>query len=308
MKNLLDIEHLSAENIEEILERSAFFKKALEAKQSCTEVLAGKVILNMFFENSTRTLTSFQMAAYRLGASVINWDASTSSVSKGENLLDTLKCVAGYEFDAVVVRHSEFKAPYTVQRLVNCPVVNAGDSWRAHPSQALLDAFTMKELKGGLNGLKVAICGDVAHSRVANSNVELLGKMGAKINIVAPENLLPDMSKHDHVETFKSLEEGLVDCDVVMMLRNQKERMESADVPDDTEFFHSYGLTQERLSIAKPGAIVLHPGPMNRNVEIADDVADDPVKSKIFHQMANGLPTRMAIFEYVMADKIGGER
>lgn len=301
MKNLLDIESLTVEDINYVLERAAFYKKKLQGNEPCSDVLSGKIILNMFFENSTRTLTSFQMAAYRLGAKVINWDAGSSSLNKGESFSDTLQCVSGYGFDAVVMRHSEFKAPYTAQKLLDCPVVNAGDSWRAHPSQALLDAFTIQELKGGVAGVTVAICGDVAHSRVANSNIALLGVMGAKVHVVAPPNLLPDVSKYEHVVAFDNLEDGLVGCDVVMMLRNQKERMQSADVPDDTEFFHMYGLTQTRLSCARSDAIVMHPAPMNRNVEISDDVADDPVKSKIFHQMANGLPTRMAIFDYVMS-------
>jgi len=304
MKNLLDIKTTQKEDIQDILDRARKYKNALEKGARCDNVLSGKVIVNMFFENSTRTLTSFQMAAYRLGAQVINWDASSSSVSKGETFSDTMQCVAGYNPDAVVVRHSEFKAPYTVQKFLDCPVVNAGDSWRAHPSQALLDAFTIQELKGRLEGVIVAICGDVAHSRVASSNIELLGRVGANVHIVAPESLLPDVSKQEHVSVFNSLEAGLVDCDVVMMLRNQKERMTSVDIPDDTEFFHAYGLTQERLAIAKPDAIVLHPGPMNRNVEISDDVADDPERSKIFHQMANGLPVRMAIFDQLMS----GER
>lgn len=304
MKNLLDIATITREDVEYVLEKASYYKSCIENKRICNDVLAGKVVVNMFFENSTRTLTSFQMAAYRLGAQVINWEASASSVSKGETFSDTMQCVAGYHPDALVVRHSEFNTPHTVQKIVDCPVVNAGDSWRAHPSQALLDAFTIRELKGGLDGVTVAICGDVSHSRVASSNVVLLGMMGANVHIVAPPALLPDMSKHAHVKTFNTLEDGLVGCDVVMMLRNQKERMESVAIPDDTEFFHAYGLTQARLSIAKPDAIVMHPGPMNRNVEIADDVVDDPVKSKIFQQMANGLPTRMAIFDAVMS----GER
>ncbi len=304
MKNLLDIEMIAVEDINAVLKKADFYKKVLQSNTTPSSVLENKIILNMFFENSTRTLTSFQMAAYRLGAKIVNWDVSSSSLTKGETLSDTIQCVAGYGFDAAVVRHSEFKAPYTVQKLINCPVINAGDSWRAHPSQALLDAYTIQSLKGCIDGLRVAICGDVAHSRVASSNVELFGKMGAEVHIVAPPALLPDMSKKSHVKTFDTLEDGLVGCDVVMMLRNQKERMEAADVPDDTEYFHAYGLTQERLASAKPDAIVMHPGPMNRNVEISDDVADDPARSKIFEQMANGLPTRMAIFDLILS----GER
>ena len=300
MKHLLDIQSIEVDDIHQILSRAKDFKDALASGRSCEDILSGKVIINMFFENSTRTLTSFQMAAYRLGAQVINWQASSSSTKKGETFSDTMECVAGYHPDAIVVRHEEFKAPYTVKKIVDCPVINAGDSWRAHPSQALLDVFTMQESLGDIAGKTIAICGDVAHSRVASSNVEILGKLGARVHIVAPDSLLPNMSKHTHVETFNSLEDGLVGCDVVMMLRNQKERMEAADVPDDVEYFHAFGLTQEHLARANEDAFVMHPGPMNRNVEIADDVVDDPVKSKIFEQMANGLPVRMAIFEWAL--------
>ncbi len=307
MKNLLDIESLNIEDIKLVLKRADFYKNLLKSDKSeqkkYTNILSDRVILTMFFENSTRTLTSFQMAAYRLGAKIVNWDVSSSSLSKGETFSDTLRCISGYGFDAVVVRHHEFKAPYTVQNSMECPVINAGDSWRAHPSQALLDAYTLKSLKGRIEGLKVAICGDVIHSRVANSNIELLGKMGADIHIIAPPALCPDVSKYAHVTSFDTLEEGLVGCDAVMMLRNQKERMEAADIPDDAQYFRDYGLTQERLSIAKSDAIVLQPGPMNRNVEIADDVVDDPIKSKIFEQMANGLPVRMAIFDLILSEE-----
>ncbi len=303
MKNLLDIEAMSIEEIETVLEKADFYKKALQDKK-VPQILSDKIILNMFFEHSTRTLTSFQMAAYRLGAKVVNWEPSSSSLSKGETFSDTIRCVSGYDPDAIVMRHSEFKAPYTVQRLVECPVINAGDGWRAHPSQALLDAYTINALKGQVSGLRVAICGDVAHSRTANSNIVLLGKMGAEIHIIAPPAFLPDISKYNHVKTFDTWEEGLNGCDVVMTLRNQKERLELADIPDDVEFFHTYGLTQERLSYAKENAIVMDPGPFVRNVQIADDVVDDPVKSKIFEQMANGLPVRMAIFDLISSGGI----
>lgn len=301
IKHLLDIETLEKRFIERLLDKGQEFSKRLENRTWNRERLKGRVLINMFFENSTRTRTSFEMAAYRLGASVINWDASSSSASKGETFSDTLQCIAGYSPDGIIVRHSEFKAPYTVKALTNCPVINAGDSWRAHPSQALLDALTMIQHKGKLEGITVAICGDVFHSRVASDNIHLLHKMGAHIRVIAPEMLMPQKLPYEDIETFTSLEAGLPDCDVVMMLRNQKERMEQSDIPDDAEYFNNFGLTQERLKLAKPDAIVMHPAPMNCGVEIADDVADDPYKSVIFKQMANGLPMRMAILDTYIA-------
>lgn len=296
-KHLLDIETLEKCDIEHLLAKGQEFSESLANDTWDKERLKGRVLINMFFENSTRTRTSFEMAAYRLGASIINWDASSSSISKGETFSDTLQCVAGYNPDGIIVRHSEFKAPYTVKALVNCPVINAGDSWRAHPSQALLDALTLIQEKGKLEGLTVAICGDVFHSRVASDNIHLLHKMGTKIHVIAPEMLMPQKLPYEGIKTFTSMEEGLPECDAVMMLRNQKERMEDSDIPDDTEYFNSFGLTQQRLQLAKPDCIVMHPAPMNRGVEIADDVADDPYKSVIFKQMANGLPMRMAILD-----------
>ena len=297
IKHLLDIESLEKRHIERLLAKGQDMADKLADGQWPRKRLEGRILINMFFENSTRTRTSFEMAAYRLGASVINWDASSSSASKGESFSDTLQCIAAYNPDGIIVRHSEFKAPYTVKALTNCPVINAGDSWRAHPSQALLDAMTMIQHKGKLEGLTVAICGDVSHSRVASDNIHLLHKMGAHIRVIAPKMLMPQDFPYPEIESFTSLEEGLPGCDVVMMLRNQKERMEKSDIPDDAEYFNSFGLTQQRLKLAKPDAIVMHPAPMNRGVEIADDVADDPIKSVIFKQMANGLPMRMAILD-----------
>ncbi len=297
IKHLLDIETLEKRFIERLLAKGQEFSERLADGTWNRERLKGRVLINMFFENSTRTRTSFEMAAYRLGASIINWDASSSSVSKGETLSDTLQCIAGYNPDGIIVRHSEFKAPYTVKALTNCPVINAGDSWRAHPSQALLDALTLVQEKGKLEGLTVAICGDVFHSRVASDNIHLLHKMGAQIRVIAPKMLMPQELPYKEIETFTTMEDGLLGCDAVMMLRNQKERMEQSDIPDDAEYFNSFGLTQERLKLAKPDCIVMHPAPMNRGVEIADDVADDPYKSVIFKQMANGLPMRMAILD-----------
>ncbi|MGE4313951.1 MAG: aspartate carbamoyltransferase catalytic subunit [Pseudobdellovibrionaceae bacterium] len=295
--HLLDIETLDKQEIERYLEGAAVMKRGLANKDWPRDRLAGRVIITLFFENSTRTRTSFEMAAYRLGASVIAWDETTSSTAKGESFSDTLRCLGAYQPDAVVVRHSEFKAPYTVKNLVSCPVINAGDSYRAHPSQALLDAFTLIEAKGTLEGLTVAICGDVAHSRVASDNFHLLSKMGANIHVVAPETLMPQKLPYEGMKAFTSIEEGIKGVHAVMMLRNQKERMAAGAVPDDAAYFHAFGLTQERLKLADKDVVVLHPAPMNRGVEIADDVADDPHRSLIFKQMENGLPVRMGIFD-----------
>lgn len=300
VKNLLDIAPLTVEDIRALLDRAAFFKKALQ-NGTVPQTLAHKVVLTLFTENSTRTRNSFEMAALRLGASLMNWDEKTSSAQKGESFSDTLKYLNGYQPDAVVVRHHEYNAPHFIQSLVDCPVINAGDSYREHPTQALLDALTIIEHKGKIEGLVVAIIGDLAHSRVANSNVTLLTKMGASIHLIAPQNLQPQKIPAN-VKIFDTLEEGLKGCDVVMVLRIQKERMDASAIPDDRAYFHAYGLTPERLAIAKPDAIVMHPGPMNRGVEISDEVADDPHQSVIFKQGANGVPVRMAVLDLLIAD------
>lgn len=301
-QHLLDIAPLSVADITAVLERAAFFKNAL-ANKTVPRTLAGKVVLTLFTENSTRTRNSFEMAVLRLGGSLMNWDEKISSAQKGETFSDTLRYLNGYQPDAIVMRHHEYNAPHFVARLVDCPVINAGDSYREHPTQALLDAFTILEHKKTLTGLNVAIIGDLAHSRVANSNVALLGKMGANIRLIAPKNLQPQKLP-DNVTVYDTLESGLPDCDVVMVLRIQKERMDASAIPDDIAYFHAYGLTTERLALAKPDAIVMHPGPMNRGVEITDDVADDPRRSVIFQQGANGVPVRMAVLDLLLGGKI----
>lgn len=298
--DLLDIAPLTVDDIGIILERSKFFKEAL-ANRNIPQTLRQKIVMTLFIENSTRTKTSFETAILRLGGQLINWDEKSSSVQKGESFSDTLKYLNGYQPDALVIRHSEYNAPHFVAGIMECPVINGGDSSREHPTQALLDAFTIIEKKGKIEGIKVAIVGDLAHSRVANSNVALLTKMGAQIHLIAPESLQPRVV-FDQVRIFDSLEDGLVDCDVVMPLRIQKERMETAAIPNDVAYFHTYALTRERLKIAKHDAIVMHPGPMNRGVEIADDVADDPYQSAIFCQGANSVPVRMAILDLLVGN------
>ncbi|MBV1889231.1 MAG: aspartate carbamoyltransferase catalytic subunit, partial [Proteobacteria bacterium] len=262
--------------------------------------LKNKIVLTLFFESSTRTLTSFDIAAKRLGADVVNWNAELSSLKKDETFSETIDTLSAMEPDCIIIRHSEYGAPNYIANRVNCPVVNAGDSWREHPSQALLDALTIIQEKDKLDGLTVAICGDVAHSRVASSNAKLLTKMGANVRFVAPEFLMPQKLPVEGIECFDSLEEGIKDADVVMTLRIQKERMDRGSIPSDAAYFNNYGLTLERLTFAKKDALVMHPGPMNRGVEIADEVADDPTRSLMKKQVANGIPTRMAILDMVI--------
>jgi aspartate carbamoyltransferase catalytic subunit len=298
VKNLLEIPPLTVEDITTLLARAAFFKKGL-ADKTVPQTLSGRVILTLFTENSTRTRSSFEMAALRLGANLINWDEKISSAQKGESFSDTIRYLGGYNPDAIIMRHHEYNAPHYVQSLVNCPVINAGDSYREHPTQALLDVFTIQERKGQIAGLTVAIIGDLAHSRVANSNMAILTKLGATIHLIAPPNLQPQKIS-PNVKIFDTLEEGLAGCDVVYVLRIQKERMDASLIPDDRAYYHAYGLTTERLAIARPDAIVMHPGPMNRGVEISDDVADDPRQSVIFQQGANGVPVRMAVLDLLV--------
>ena len=299
-KDLTGIDHMSREDIGDVLVLAMDYAETMKRNGPYPRCLQGKVILNLFFENSTRTRTSFEIAAKRLGADVINWHADSSALSKGESFDDTIATLGAMTPEGVIIRHSEFGAPEYVAARMRCPVINAGDSWREHPSQALLDALTMQKAKGLIEGLTVAICGDIAHSRVARSNMILLRKMGAQVHAIAPSNLMPDKLPAKGIKTFDSMEDGLKDCDVVMMLRVQKERMAEGDIGDDAAYFNKYGLTMDRLKRAKDDAVVMHPGPMNRGVEIADDVADDPHRSLILQQVANGIPVRMAILDLLV--------
>lgn len=303
-KHLIGIEDLSKEEIEIILDLADYYADRLDDREFKPDILRHSVVLTLFFEDSTRTRTSFEMAAKRLGADVVNMDVRTSSVNKGESLLDTIQTLnAMLRPDAMIVRHSEYGAPHFIAARVDCPVINAGDSWHEHPTQALLDALTIRRRLGKIEGLKVAICGDVAHSRVAASNIILLSRLGAKVHIVAPPALMPKSFPMPGVEGFETMKEGLKDCDIVMMLRNQMERMEAGLIKSEAEFFKQYGLTHEKLAYAKPGALVMHPGPMNRGVEIDGDVADDPQRSLILQQVRNGVPTRMAVLDILLKGK-----
>ena len=300
-RDLLDIPSLTPDDIEIILRRARVHRDRLRDNTHYRTKLDGKVIISLFAEPSTRTRVSFDMAAYRLGAKIIYWDEGNSSVAKGETFSDTIKYLAQYKPDAIIMRHKEYNAPHFVAAHVDCPVINGGDSYRAHPTQALLDAMTILDYKKTLAGLTVAICGDVAHSRVAADNMALLTMMGARVNIVAPENLLPQKTKFNNVHFYTDMQAGLENADVLMMLRLQKERMEAAAIPDETAYHHEFGLTTRTLKFAKHDAIIMHPGPMNRGVEISDDVADDPTRSVILKQAENSVPLRMAVLDLLLS-------
>lgn len=296
MTHILGIDELSLDQIETILDRAQMYADQLKDGSYDGTCLKGKIILNLFFENSTRTLTSFEMAAKRLGADVINWNAHTSSLAKGESFMDTIDTLNAYHPDAVVLRHSEYGAPVYVAKRMNCPVINGGDSWREHPTQALLDALTIRQNFGNISGLKVAIIGDISHSRVASSNMQLLTKMGASVTIIAPPELMPEKLPAEGIEKTNNLGEGIKGANVVMTIRPQKERMDKVLI-DDFHYFKDYGLTHHKLEDAASNAIVMDPGPFLRNLQISDDLADDHEKFIYHKQVANGVPTRMAALD-----------
>ena len=259
--------------------------------------LAGLTQVNAFFENSTRTLLSFEIAGKRLGADVVNLHAAASSVKKGETLLDTALTLNAMRPDVIVIRHESSGAVALIAEKVDCPVINAGDGRHEHPTQALLDALTIRRRKGRIGGLKVAICGDILHSRVARSNFHLLNALGAEVRVVAPPTLMPAAVERFGVTAFHDMADGLAGVDVVMMLRLQLERMDGAYVPSTREYFRRYGLTRARLAAASPEVLVMHPGPMNRGVEIDSAVADDIQRSAITEQVEMGVAVRMACLD-----------
>jgi aspartate carbamoyltransferase catalytic subunit len=261
------------------------------------DLLKGRTLINLFFEDSTRTRTSFELAGKRLGADVINMSVSQSSVNKGETLIDTASTLNAMHCDLLVVRHAQSGAPALLSQKVSACVINAGDGTHEHPTQALLDALTIRRRKGRLEGLTVAICGDVLHSRVARSNIHLLSAMNARVRIVGPPTLIPAEVARMGVEVHHDMRSGLEGADVVMMLRLQKERMVGGLVPSSREFFRFYGLDAEKLAWAKPDAIVMHPGPMNRGIEIDSAIADDPERSVIGEQVEMGVAVRMAVLD-----------
>ena len=295
-RHCLDISDFHRADIENLLALGAHYADLDTQKHGPRDVLAGKTLINLFFENSTRTEKSFELAGKRLGADVISMQVGSSSVKKGETLLDTAATLNAMNPDLLVVRHGQSGAPSLLAQKVSCSVINAGDGMHAHPTQALLDALTLREaFDGDFGGIRLAICGDVLHSRVARSNVQLHNMLGAEVRLVGPPTLIPTDADQWGVEVFHDMKSGLAGCDVVMMLRLQLERMSGAFVPSQREYFHFYGLDRAKLAFAKPGALVMHPGPMNRGVEISSDVADDPDVSLITRQVAAGVAMRMAI-------------
>jgi len=296
-RHLLGIEGVSSDVIQSLLDRAEHFAVMGRSPDKKSAALKGRTVINLFFEDSTRTRTSFELAGKRLGADVINMSVATSSVKKGETLIDTAQTLRAMNIDILVVRHGASGAPHLLAEKLNCAVINAGDGTHEHPTQALLDALTMRRRKGRLEGLEVAICGDVAHSRVARSNIHLLNRMGARVRLIGPPTLIPSEIEHHGVEVFHDMREGLKGVDIVMMLRLQLERMQGALIPSVREYFHFYGLDQEKLALAKPDALVMHPGPMNRGVEIDSAIADDIDRSLIQEQVEMGVAVRMACLE-----------
>ncbi|HUN52068.1 MAG TPA: aspartate carbamoyltransferase catalytic subunit, partial [Candidatus Sulfotelmatobacter sp.] len=296
-RHLLGIEGLSPAEISHLLDLSEACvaqNQRVDKKQSH---LRGLTQINLFFEDSTRTRTSFELAGKRLGADVINMSVSTSSIKKGETLIDTAMTLNAMNPDVLVVRHPHSGAVQLLSQKVTCAVINAGDGSHEHPTQALLDALTIRRRKGRLNGLTVAICGDILHSRVARSNIHLLNAMGARVRLIAPPTLLPADVERLGVEVHHDMRRGLAGCDIVMMLRLQLERMQGAFVPSVREYFHLWGLDYEKLEAARPDALIMHPGPMNRGVEIDSEVADDIDRSVIREQVEMGVAVRMACLE-----------
>ena len=296
-KHLLGIEPLSPSAISEILDLADSYVALNQRSIKRSNVLAGLTQINMFFENSTRTQASFELAGKRLGADVMSMAMQASSVKKGETLIDTALTLNAMHPDLLVVRHPHSGAVDLLAQKVNCAVLNAGDGQHEHPTQALLDALTIRRAKGRLHRLNIAICGDIAHSRVARSNIILLGKMETRIRLIGPPTLMPAGIADLGCEVYHNMQDGLQDVDVVMMLRLQKERMDGGFIPSEREYYHRYGLDADKLRFAKEEAIVMHPGPMNRGVEIDSDIADDINRSVIKDQVEMGVAVRMATMD-----------
>jgi len=296
-KHLLAIEGMYPPRIAAFLDLAESFVLLNRTGKTPRDRLRGRTMINLFFEDSTRTRTSFELAGKRLGADVINMSVSTSSVNKGETLIDTATTLNAMHCDLLVVRHAASGAPALLAQKVEASVINAGDGTHEHPTQALLDALTIRRRLGGLQGLTVAICGDVLHSRVARSNIFLLSAMGSQVRLVGPPTLMPAQAERLGVTVFHDMAAGLAGADVVMMLRLQQERMTRGLVPSAREYFRFYGLDEAKLAHAAPHALVMHPGPMNRGVEIASSVADDPLRSVIREQVEMGVAVRMAVLD-----------
>lgn len=298
-KDLLGIKELSPEEIILILDTAAGFRDVIGRDIKKVPALRGKTTVNLFFEPSTRTRTSFELAAKRLSTDVINFSVPTSSVVKGESLIDTALTVQALGADFIIIRHFSSGVPHLLAKNLRASVINAGDGTNEHPTQALLDAFTIREKKGNIAGLDIAIVGDIAHSRVAKSNIYSLLKLGANVRLIGPPTLIPREIHELNVRVFHNIEDGLKDVDVLIMLRIQTERQGKGFFPSTDEYSKTWGLTKERLSLAKDDVIVMHPGPMNRGIEIDSEIADGP-RSVILEQVTNGIAVRMAVM-YLLA-------
>ena len=295
-RHLLTCEELTAGEISSLLDLA---DKAADGNQQINkkrDVLRGRTLINLFFEASTRTKSSFELAGKRLGADVMNMNVSSSSMQKGETLIDTAMTLNAMRPDILVVRHHAAGAVELLAQKVDCCVINAGDGAHQHPTQALLDALTIRRAKGRIGGLTVAICGDITHSRVARSNINVLNTMGARVRVVAPSTLLPPQASRLGIEVYTDMNAGLEGADIVMMLRLQRERMQGSYVPSTREYYHFFGLDHDKLARAKPDALIMHPGPMNRGVEIASTIADHS-RSVIRDQVEMGVAVRMAVLE-----------
>ena len=296
-KHLLAIEGMYPPEIGQLLDLAESYALLNRSGKTQRDLLRGRTLINLFFEDSTRTRTSFELAGKRLGADVINMSVSASSVNKGETLLDTATTLNAMQCDLLVVRHDQSGAPALLAQKVDAAVINAGDGTHEHPTQALLDALTIRRRRGALDGLVVAICGDITHSRVARSNIFLLTTMGATVRLIGPPTLIPAGIEAMGISISHDMDAGLEGVDIVMMLRLQRERMTRGLVPSAREFFRFYGLDAARLARAKPDALVMHPGPMNRGVEIDSAVADDAQRSLIREQVEMGVAVRMAVLD-----------
>jgi aspartate carbamoyltransferase catalytic subunit len=296
-RHLIGIEGLSPRDITFLLDEAEQWIAFNRKQRKLDDRLAGLTQVNAFFENSTRTLLSFEIAGKRLGAQVVNMHVAQSSVQKGETLLDTAMTINAMHPDVFVMRHSLAGAAADVASVMDCPVINGGDGWGEHPTQALLDALTIRRRLGGLRGLKVTICGDIRHSRVARSNIFALGGLGVELSLAGPEGLLPPPEQRGKIPCYTDMDEGIAGADVIMMLRIQQERMEKAELTSLEDYHARYGLTRDRLNRAAPQALVMHPGPINRGVEIAGDVADDRSRALILEQVELGLAVRMACLD-----------
>lgn len=304
-QHLLAIADISPAEIEALLQLAGKYVEVNRQIEKRHALLGGRTQVNLFFEASTRTQSSFEIAGKRLGADVMNMAVASSALSKGETVLDTAMTINAMHPDFLVVRHPSSGAVELLAQKVSCSVINAGDGQHEHPTQALLDALTIRRRLGRIEGLTIAICGDVLHSRVARSNIHLLNKLGARVRVVAPSTLLPSGIENFGVEVHRNMADGLANADVVMMLRLQLERMSGAFVPSSREYYRFFGLNEEKLKYAKPGALVMHPGPMNRGIEIDSNVADG-VQSVIREQVEMGVAVRMAVLDALARNIPGG--